>query len=428
MLTVIARYCNQTMKLIFVNRFFHPDQSATSVMLTDLICGLHLDKRERLVITSASSHTSGEDLECREFGNVQVIRLPALKKANPSLLGRLLNFLLFYAGVIVVGLRRIKRGDIVICLTDPPLLSVVVQVLTSLKAAHLINWLQDIYPEVATTLGIGSDKNVGFRAMRSLRDRSWKLAHTNVCIGEVMKSRVEESCRSASNLLVIPNWADEDALRPLPVANNPIRREWDMPEESVIIGYSGNLGRAHDVDTMLAAGRRLIASGEKHLQFLFVGGGIKQAQLPNVAEEPEIGPHFQIRGYRSRSELQLSLAVADIHWLSLEPELEGLIVPSKVYGVFAVGRPIVFIGDTNGEVARMISAAQCGKSFAKGDVHSLTEYLRELSRDPDLRERLGINARDYCERHLGKSARMMQWTQLLDEVASTPPRDTRRKH
>jgi len=406
-----------TLKLIFINRFFHPDQSATSMMLSDLLSGLDTSSRECLVITSASIHTAGEDPEERDLQNVDVIRVPGLSAGNPKLWGRLLNFLIFYLGVLVVAARVFKRGDVIVCLTDPPLLSVLVSLIARLKGARVVNWLQDIYPEVATSLGIGSPGNVAIRAMRFLRDRSWKVAYKNVCIGAVMKRRVEERGIAPDKVTVIQNWADEKALAPLPVANNSLRKEWGLPEDSVVVGYSGNLGRAHDLDTMLNAGLRLIADGQRNLQFLFIGGGVKQSLLPDVAAEPDIGARFHVRGYRPRRELQLSLAVADIHWLSLEPELEGLIVPSKFYGAVAAGRPIIFIGDINGEIARLVAEAECGKSFAKGDTTGVSHYLSDLANDTALRLRLGANGRRYCEEYLSRAARIADWDRLLNEAA-----------
>ncbi len=390
-------------------------------MISDLLSGLDTSERECVVITSASVHTEGDDLEQRNFENVRTIRIPGLARGNGSLLQRLFNFFLFYLGVIIVGLRTIKRDDAVICLTDPPLVSVFVQPIARLKRARMINWLQDIYPETATVLGFGSDTSLVVRMSRFLRDRSWKLANVNVCIGSRMAQRVAAIGVDEAKIRVIPNWADEDELAPLPIANNPLRSEWNLSESSVIVGYSGNLGRAHDVDTMLDAGRRLIAMGETHLQFLFVGGGVKHARLPVVANEPLIAPHFQVRGYRPRGELRLSLAVADIHWLSLEPELEGLIVPSKFYGAIAAGRPIIFIGDTDGEIARLINAAECGKSFGKGRVQEVVDYLQLLSNDAGLRRRLGENGRRYCEDNLRRLSRIGEWDDLLSQVSVKKP-------
>ncbi|MWV26961.1 glycosyltransferase family 4 protein [Aurantiacibacter rhizosphaerae] len=406
------------MKLLFVNRFFHPDQSATSVMLSDLLSELNTTRRECVVITGSGVHTEGGDLEQRNFENVSIIRVPSLKNGNPSMAGRLLNFLLFYLGIIVVGLWRFERGDCVVCLTDPPLISVPVSIVARLKGAKVVNWLQDIYPETATILGFGSDDKLAIRLMRKLRDRSLKDASVNVCIGAAMKQRVRSLGVSEHQIRVIPNWTDEDGLAPMPISANPLRKEWDLSEESLIVGYSGNLGRAHDVDTMVDAGRRLIATGHTNLEFLFVGGGAKLALLPSVAEEPEIAPHFKIRGYRPRSELRLSLAVADIHWLSLEPELEGLIVPSKFYGAIAAGRPMIFIGETKGEVAGLIREADCGESFCKGDVQGVADYLARLASDCELRDALGRNARAFCEQELRRSGRISAWDELLTEMVA----------
>lgn len=404
------------MKLVFINRFFHPDQSATALMLGDLLAGIDRTAHECLVIASSSIHTHGDDVDDELPQYITVKRTWGLAQGGSSLAARLVNFVLFYLGVLTIGMRQIGRGDLVVCLTDPPLISVPVQFLARIKGARVVNWLQDIYPETATTLGFGSQDNALIRLLRLLRNRSWNHAHANICIGQRMKERVAHCGVPNDKLHVIPNWAEENSLAPLPSENNPLRSEWNLPDDSVIVGYSGNLGRAHDVDTMLDAGRRLVAEGETHLQFLFVGGGVKHALLPTPADEPKVAPYFQVRGYRPRSELRLSLAVADIHWLSLEPELEGLIVPSKFYGVIAAGRPIIFIGDTDGEIAQLISRAECGNSFRKGDVEGLANYIRMLGSDVRLRKRLGANGRDYCETHLTRAARIADWNRILREV------------
>ncbi len=406
------------LKYIFINRFFHPDQSATSAMLTDLLSELDTSSRECVVIASASMHTAGEPAEEPRLENVRVIRIPGLPRASSSVLPRLLDFALFYIGLVFVAGWTIRRGDAVVCLTDPPLVSVPVQALARLKGAAMINWLQDIYPETATSLGFGSARNAGIRLLKTLRDKSWKRADMNVCIGQVMEERVAALGVPSSRLTVIQNWADEKALSPMPVADNPLRREWGMPEGGVIVGYSGNLGRAHDVNTMLDAARQLVAEGEEHLHFLFVGGGVKQGLLPDAAQDPGGARHFHLRGYRPRAELRQSLSVADIHWLSLEPPLEGLIVPSKFYSAIAAGRPIIFIGDTHGEVARLIDRAACGRSFAKGDVARVADYVRTLAHDPALRHELGKNGRDYSERYLARTARIAEWDALLREYAN----------
>ncbi len=119
------------------------------------------------------------------------------------------------------------------------------------------------------------------------------------------------------------------------------------------------------------------------------------------------------RPYQKMEMLAQSLSVPDVHWISLRPELEGLIVPSKLYGVLAVARPVVFVGDEQGEVARIIAEAECGASFSPGAGAELAAYLAELGADAELRQRLGASGRAYLERHLRRSSRIGEWRDLL---------------
>jgi glycosyltransferase involved in cell wall biosynthesis len=187
----------------------------------------------------------------------------------------------------------------------------------------------------------------------------------------------------------------------------------------LVVGYSGNLGRAHDADTMLGAAALLAEDDESITRFLFIGGGAKHARLESAMHEPCLASVIKRQGYRPRNELSLSLNVPDVHWLSLEPELEGLIVPSKFYGAVAVGKPIIFVGDTDGEIARLIAKAECGASFSKGDTAGVAGYLSELAMNPALRERLGANARAFSVAVLSRRQRLQDWGDLVAELTGS---------
>ena len=108
-----------------------------------------------------------------------------------------------------------------------------------------------------------------------------------------------------------------------------------------------------------------------------------------------------------------SLSVPDLHWISLQPQLEGLIVPSKLYGALAVGRPVVFIGDPKAEVARLIAEGECGASFVPGEDAKLAEFLSELALDAAKRRQMGDNARAYLEQNLRRTSRIAEWQDLV---------------
>lgn len=176
------------MRLIFVNRFFFPDESATSLMLTDLVEGLAELDLEMHVITAAASYTGTKESSSDALpARLTVTRLPNLTVSHQSLFGRLLNFVVFYSTLFIAGLYQLRRGDIVICLTDPPLVGVFATFLAQIKGARVIHWAQDIYPETATRLGYGSSSNPAVRIVARLRDWAWQKATVNVLIGERMR-------------------------------------------------------------------------------------------------------------------------------------------------------------------------------------------------------------------------------------------------
>ena len=136
---------------------------------------------------------------------------------------------------------------------------------------------------------------------------------------------------------VIHNWADDEAIRPVSQFDNPLRHKWQL-ENKFVVAYSGNLGRAHEFNTLLAASQRL--KDHPSIVFVCVGAGYGLDQLRRSVEQRGLDRTFRFFPYQDRSMLKYSLGVADVHWISLKPELEGLIVPSKFYGVAAAGKQL----------------------------------------------------------------------------------------
>jgi glycosyltransferase involved in cell wall biosynthesis len=194
---------------------------------------------------------------------------------------------------------------------------------------------------------------------------------------------------------VIHNWADGD-LRPIP-------RTQDAPFTA---GYSGNLGRAHDAETIVQAMRLL-----PEIQFVFTGGG---AQLDRVRRDA--GPNVTFRPYAPREQLSESLSSVDVHLVTLQPSMEGLIVPSKFYGILAVARPVVFIGDKDGELARLIDAYGCGGVVAQGDVEDLTLILRELANDPGRAAEMGRRGLALYRERFAPERAFAEWEAVLEEA------------
>ena len=161
-----------------------------------------------------------------------------------------------------------RPGDIVIAKTDPPLMSVVAKPVARRNGARLVNWLQDIYPETAVELGVPFMRGPVAASLAALRNATLREAAATVVVGELMGRKVEALGAPAERIHVIPNWCNDEDI--VAAADNPLRRQWDLADKFVL-GYSGNLGRAHEFATVLAAAERL--RDEPRVAFLMIGGG-----------------------------------------------------------------------------------------------------------------------------------------------------------
>ena len=401
-------------RVFFLNRYFYPDESATAQLLTDLGGRLVADGIEVHIVCSRQLYgEANAQLAAREIVHgVTVHRVWTTRFGRKGLAGRMLDYASFYMTCAVTLILKLRPTDILVAETDPPLISIVAAAAAWLKRAALVNWLQDIFPEVASQLGANPLPAVLDRMLRRLRDASLTAADANVVLGSRMREYVVSRRVPASKCHVIENWADTESLHPKPSADSRLRTRLGLADKFVI-GYSGNLGRAHEYDTVLGTAEEL--HSDERFAFLFVGGGIKMESLQLQVKERGL-QNVCFLPYQPRGELQDSMAAPDIHLVSLLPALEGLIVPSKFYGILAAGRPVVFIGDSDGELSRVIASARCGLVVQVGNSAALTDAIKSLEMDGALREAMGTAARHaLCSRFSSKAA-LERWAKLLTDV------------
>jgi glycosyltransferase involved in cell wall biosynthesis len=299
---------------------------------------------------------------------------------------------------------------VLIAKTDPPLLSILAAPIARLKGAALVNWQQDVFPEVASHLGANPLPPWLDRRLRRLRDASLRCARINVLIGSRMREHFIKQGIPVEKLCVIENWADDQGIEPKPVEASALRRELGFSDKFVVC-YSGNLGRAHEYETMLGAAEALRL--EPEFVFLIIGGGAKMGSLKQAVATLMLD-NFRFLPYQPRESLADSLAAADVHLVSLLPALEGLIVPSKLYGILAAGRPVVFIGDSDGDSARVVRGAQCGSVVGIRAVNDLVTALRDLNTQPTVRAAMGTRARQAFNEKYAVTRAIERWMKVLD--------------
>jgi len=386
------------LKVVLVNRFFHPDLAPTGLLAADVAFDLAARGREVHVVTSRQRYdNAAAALPAEEtIRGVQVHRVWTTRFGRAGIAGRALDYASFYFSATWKLFSLLREGDVVVAKTDPPLISACALIAARLRGAKLVNWLEDVFPEVARRVGMRLGP-LG-AAAKWLRNASVRGARANVVLGARMEKEVARLVPGA-RLEVIPDWSDGEAIRPLPFNTGKF-----------VVGYSGNFGRAHEWETVVRA--IALLRPEPDVLFSFTGGGHhfhRVANLPNVTR----------RDYVPRERLSESLSASHVHLVTLLPQLEGLIMPSKLFGVMAAGRPVLFVGDPDGEVARVLRAHRCGLCVAAGDAQGLAKAILHLTAHREECREMGMRARAAFEAHYDKPVGLRRWRALLEEIAGT---------
>lgn len=391
------------MRLIFINRHYWPDESATSQMLSDLAEALS-ERGFEVTVIAGQAQPRLPSAEIRR--GVRIVRIGPSLGNRADLLWRSLASLAFLAAAAVHLFVHVRRGDAVIALTDPPLLAPLMHPLIALRGGRLIHWWQDVYPEVAARLGVLRAGGWLHRGLRACRNASLRRADS-VAISEGMTRHLRAAEPRTRAVTVIPNWSPDWTSDAKAVAR--WRREQGF-DNCVLFIYSGNLGRAHEFTTLLNAAERL----REHpgLRVLIIGDGAQIMTLRHEAERRQLR-NWNFLPFQPRPQLALTLAAADVHIASLNPSMESLIFPSKIQGILSAGRPCLFIGDDLGEAATLLRSAQCGIAVRLGDVAGLEQQMRHLVGDAAERRRLGHNARRLYEQQFTPGHAVTAWEQLL---------------
>ena len=403
------------MRILFVNQFFWPDSSATSQQLTDLACGLAERGHEIHVLCGEGGYAAAATSEAPPVTVHRVRSLPFVR----GKLGRVLSYLSFYAMAAWRGLSM-RHMDTVVSLTTPPLISLIGSAIRELRGSQHFIWEQDIYPDVAVDLQFFPRGGVLDRFTGLLADFSRGHADGILALGECMKTRLLRRGIPGNKIHITENWANGESVRPMPRPGNP---------NELVLLYSGNLGLAHDVETIAGAMREL--REDSRFRYLFVGGGGKRTELTAFCEREGVS-QVEMRPYVDRDKLSEGLAAGDIGLVTQVNVCCGSVVPSKVYGIMAAGRPILFIGPREATPSLTVDRHNCGWHVDCGDIAGLTGLLQHLAEHPEEVHAAGQRAREallrYYDLPLGieRIADVLETAHARAVQERTPPLQSRK--
>lgn len=399
------------MRFLLLNQYYPPDVAPTGQYLHDLACGLVQRGHAVRVLCSQRSYDGAEKFAPREtLDGVEVVRLPAMGFGRRSFVGKIGDYTSFYGMLLASLLVEKERPDLILSLTTPPYIGLLGKLAAKWHGCGHAHWIMDLYPDVMVAHGLTRKTGLIFRVLSKLTAWQFSGAATVLTLGPMMADRVSDYCAddSAKKLVRwIPLWSNSE-LTPCAGQNaNPLRRERGWADGEVVLLYSGNMGLGHRFAEFLEAANRL--SGTP-VRWVFAGGGKRRQEIESFAKaNPSAG--IQFLGYVPHEQLQAHLCSADVHLASLDAAWQGMMVPSKLQGSFAVGRPVLYVGGQDCETALWIRESGGGWTVPENDVAGLVEAIGRLL-DPVERQKRGLAALAFAKRHFHKHdsvAVISQW-------------------
>ena len=387
-------------RLIFVNRVYWPSTQATAQLLTDLAEGLAARGWAVHVIAAGETSTRQNGVTIHRTGTAE---------KHGGFMSRALNHRGFLRAARWKLATLVRPGDLVVPMTDPPLLAAAVAREAAARGALVVPWIQDIYPEIAT-VHFGPLAGFFLAPFKASRDSAWRSAATCVTLGPDMARTVANRGVPADRIAVLPNWAPRELHLPAsPEALAACRGRWGVADKFVV-AYSGNLGRVHEFETILQAAGQLRANPA--VVFLFIGQGPRFDEVRAAVAARGLD-NIRLLPPEPRQNLPASLAAADAHLVTLRPPYAALVYPSKLAGVLAAGRPVLFVGPPAGDIGQLLARDACGAALAPGDGAGLAATITRWQSDAGERARLGTRARAAYERHFTAEAALAAWEALL---------------
>jgi len=395
------------LRLLVVNQYFHPDRSATAQLLTEL-CDDLAQSFQIDVIAGRPSYNPVTDLEDDRESAVHVRHAWSTAFDRAWMPGRLINYATYLAGSVIQAITA-SRPDVLLAWTDPPLIGLVAAIAARARRIPLVLTTQDIFPDVAIQLGRLRNR-AAIAALRRAAKVQFNSAAKVVSIGRDMNERLLELGVPATKLRTISNWADGKRIVPLKNVS-PLRRAWGVDDQFLVM-HSGNVGLSQSLDTLIGAAALL--RDRSDLKFVIVGEGAVKSRLEADADRQGLS-NVKFVSYQSKASLSESLGAADVHVVGLKRGLAGFIVPSKVYGIMAAGRPMVGAVEAQSEPGRIIEDHRCGLRVEPDDPQALADGILALKNDSGVE--MGKRARAAFEETYDRPIATAAYKKVLEEAA-----------
>jgi glycosyltransferase involved in cell wall biosynthesis len=406
---------NSRPSLSIITQFFPPDYAATGQLLSELVTQLRNLGMNIHLFTGQPGYAFDKDsAPTWEISERLSIRRSRTSRIWPRRIrGRVLNGLLFSLRAILHLCKKSNRGEVLLITTEPPYLTFLGYIAHLLFGIPYVCLLYDVYPDIAVNLNVISEKHWIVQFWNWLNRLIWTHADGIIVLSSTMKEKVLAQCPDIQEKVkIVHSWADPNWIKPIQKEHNWFAHKFDLVKPFTVM-YSGNMGRCHDLNTIIDAAVYL---QDQPIQFVFIGAGAKQKEC--VAKIQQLGlTNCRFLPYQDRDILPYSLSACDLSLVSVDRGMEGLVAPSKLYGIMATGRPVAIICESHSYLRQLVKDAKCGQSFEPGDSEALAKYIQDLAIAPHLVQEMGKAGRAYLQAHFTPEIIAKKYFQILKHAA-----------
>ncbi len=366
-------------RLWVMSELYYPEQTSTGYFLTKIAEGLAADFDVQAICGQPSYSERGVKAPAFELHNgVEIHRMKATHFDKDKLLFRLINAATM---TLVTGwflLRRLRGGDQLLVVTNPPTLPPIVVAIAKLKGCRSLLLVHDMFPESLAATKMLSRNSMIFRMMSSSMRVTYRAFDRVIVLGRDMRQLVIERYDvSAERIAIIPNWGDSDDVVPIDRAINAFAVQYGLVDK-VVIQFSGNIGRTHDIGSLIHVANKL-----QHLEqlvFLFVGYGGKTPLIEHAITQDGLA-NIIFAPRQPREMLGAMLACADATVIAFEREMLGISVPSRMYNIMAAATPIIAMADPQSELSLCVAENDAGWVVPAGDRDRLQTIIETIASD-----------------------------------------------
>lgn len=397
-------------RLLLITQVFYPDEVSTANLFTNLCSVLVREGVDVDVWCAQPSYTSTLKQSKKLFYNgISITFLPSTQFRKTFFVGRLLNYTTFMLSVLW-KLFLTRDNKTVITHTTPPSLGIVLSLACSLKGRKFIYVLLDIFPEGLIRLGKISRRNIFVKTWQYLFRLSLKKSDRVVVIGRDMLAWIDQLSDRNEHIEYIPLWQDSELISPVDFKTLNLFSEFGL-NDSFVVQYSGNMGLWNDMTTI---GKAVISNPGK-VTFMFVGDGMRKKELID-SFNGGLPENVLMMPFQTNADFRKTVTACHAALVSLGKGLEGMAVPSKIFGIMAAAIPVIAIVPFDSEIAMIVKEENCGIVVDPGDSQGIVNAVLRLKSDEENRRKMGANGRKAFEEKYTTMVAALKYKKMLTDI------------